>query len=46
MREQLWRNGTLGPEIDGIDEIAIRNGHTYRIVVSERAPAGYLARRQ
>jgi transposase len=35
MREQLRRVGTPGPEVIGIDEIAIRKGHTYRIVVSD-----------
>ena len=35
MREQLRRAGTPGPRIIGIDEIAIRKGHTYRIVVSD-----------
>jgi len=35
MREQLRRRGTPGPRIIGVDEIAIRKGHTYRIVVSD-----------
>ena len=35
MREQLRRLGTPGPRVIGIDEIAIRKGHTYRIVVSD-----------
>ena len=35
MREQLRRVGTPGPKVIGIDEISIRNGHTYRIVVSD-----------
>jgi transposase len=35
MREQLRRIGTPGPKVIGIDEIAIRKGHTYRIVVSD-----------
>ena len=35
MREQLRRAGTPGPKIIGIDEISIRKGHTYRIVVSD-----------
>jgi transposase len=35
MREQLRRVGTPGPAVIGIDEIAIRKGHTYRIVVSD-----------
>ncbi len=33
MRAQLKRAGTLGPLAIGIDEISIRKGHTYRIVV-------------
>ena len=35
MREQLRRAGTPGPQVIGIDEISIRKGHTYRIVVSD-----------
>ena len=35
MREQLRRIGTPGPKVIGIDEISIRKGHTYRIVVSD-----------
>lgn len=35
MREQLRRLGTPGPRAIGIDEISIRKGHTYRIVVSD-----------
>jgi len=35
MREQLRRAGTPGPRAIGIDEISIRKGHTYRIVVSD-----------
>ena len=35
MREQLARAGTPGPKAIGIDEISIRKGHTYRIVVSD-----------
>ena len=35
MREQLDRVGTPGPKAIGIDEISIRKGHTYRIVVSD-----------
>jgi transposase len=31
MRVQLARAGTPGPRAIGIDEIAIRKGHTYRI---------------
>lgn len=35
MAEQLRRAGTPAPRVIGIDEIAIRKGHTYRIVVSD-----------
>ena len=35
MAEQLRRKGTPGPRVIGIDEISIRKGHTYRIVVSD-----------
>jgi transposase len=35
MRAQLARAGTPTPKVIGIDEIAIRKGHTYRIVVSD-----------
>ena len=35
MREQLQRAGTPGPKVIGIDEVSIRKGHTYRIVVSD-----------
>ncbi len=35
MQEQLRRAGTPGPKIIGIDEVSIRKGHTYRIVVSD-----------
>jgi transposase len=35
MRAQLARAGTPGPKAIGIDEISIRRGHTYRIVVSD-----------
>ena len=35
MRAQLRRLGTPGPRVIGIDEIAIRKGHIYRIVVSD-----------
>jgi transposase len=34
-REQVRRAGTPAPRIIGIDEISIRKGHTYRIVVSD-----------
>jgi transposase len=37
MREQLRRAGTPAPTVIGIDEISIRKGHTYRIVVSDLA---------
>jgi transposase len=36
-QEQLRRAGTPGPKSIGIDEIAIRKGHPYRIVVSDLA---------
>jgi transposase len=35
MREQIRRIGTPAPKVIGVDEIAIRKGHTYRIVVSD-----------
>lgn len=35
MREQLRRAGKPSPKAIGIDEISIRRGHTYRIVVSD-----------
>ena len=35
IRAQLARAGTPGPKAIGIDEISIRKGHTYRIVVSD-----------
>jgi transposase len=35
MREQLRRAGPPAPRVIGIDEISIRKGHTYRIVVSD-----------
>jgi transposase len=35
MQEQLKRFGTPAPRVIGIDEIALRKGHTYRIVVSD-----------
>ena len=35
MRAQLERAGTPSPKAIGIDEISIRKGHTYRIVVSD-----------
>src|SRR5882724_4532233 len=35
MRVQLVKAGTPGPKVIGIDEVSIRKGHTYRIVVSD-----------
>lgn len=35
MREQLRRAGKPGPRVIGLDEVSIRKGHTYRIVVSD-----------
>ncbi len=35
MAAQLAKTGTPGPKAIGIDEISIRKGHTYRIVVSD-----------
>ena len=35
MCAQLARAGTPGPKVIGIDELSIRKGHTYRIVVSD-----------
>jgi len=35
MRVQLAKAGAPGPKAIGIDEISIRRGHTYRIVVSD-----------
>jgi transposase len=35
MAEQLKRAGKPGPKAIGIDEVSIRKGHTYRIVVSD-----------
>jgi transposase len=35
MQEQLRRAGTPWPKVIGIDEVSIRKGHTYRIVVSD-----------
>jgi transposase len=35
MKEQLRLIGTPAPEVIGIDEISIRKGHTYRIVVTD-----------
>jgi hypothetical protein len=35
MRAQLAKAGTPAPMVIGIDEISVRKGHTYRIVVSD-----------
>ena len=35
MREQLRRHPVAAPRVIGIDEISLRKGHTYRIVVSD-----------
>jgi len=35
MSEQLRKSGTAAPTVIGIDEVSIRKGHTYRIVVSD-----------
>ena len=35
MREQLRRAGTPGPRVIGLDEVSIKKGHVYRIVVSD-----------
>lgn len=35
MREQLRRVGTPAPEVIGIDEISLRKGHIYRVVVTD-----------
>jgi transposase len=35
MHEQLRRIGTPTPKVIGVDEIAIRKGHSYRIIVSD-----------
>lgn len=35
LEEKLKRSEEIGPEIIGIDEISIRKGHTYKIVVSD-----------
>jgi transposase len=35
MREQLRRAGKPAPKVIGIDEVSIRKGHTYRIIVSD-----------
>ena len=35
MCEQVRRAGTPGPKVLGIDEVSLRKGHTYRVVVSD-----------
>lgn len=35
MAEQLRRAGTPAPRVIGVDEISVRKGHAYRIVVSD-----------
>ena len=35
MREQLSRRGAPRPKVIGIDEVSIKKGHTYRIIVSD-----------
>jgi transposase len=35
MQEQIKRAGVPRPKVLGIDEVSIRKGHTYRIVVSD-----------
>jgi transposase len=35
MAAQLVRAGTPGPKVIGLDEVSVRKGHTYRIVVSD-----------
>lgn len=35
MQEQLRRSGKARPKVIGIDEISVRKGHEYRIVVSD-----------
>ncbi len=35
MQEQLARAGELRPSVIGIDELAIRKGHVYRVIVSD-----------
>jgi transposase len=35
MGEQLRRAGSPGPTVVGLDEVSIKKGHTYRIVVSD-----------
>jgi transposase len=40
MEAQLKRAGSPGPKAIGIDQIAIRKGHSYRIVVSDLVRRG------
>jgi len=35
MREQVRRLRAAGPKVIGIDEVSLRKGHTYRVVVSD-----------
>jgi transposase len=35
LQEQLRRAGTPGPRVIGIDEVSVKRGHRYRIVVSD-----------
>ena len=46
MEAQLKRAGSPGPKAIGIDEIAIRKGHSYRIVVVRSGLAAKTARRR
>ncbi len=44
MQEQLQRNPVAAPRVIGIDELSLRKGHTYRILVSDlerRRPIWY-----
>jgi len=35
MQAQLAKAGSLGPRFIGVDEIFVREGHTYRRVISD-----------
>jgi transposase len=35
MREELARHPVVSPRVIGIDELSIRRGHTYRVIVSD-----------
>jgi transposase len=35
MHQQVARAGMLAPRTNGIDEISIRKGHNYRVIVSD-----------